>query len=69
MIDCPNCGRDDSKVIESGKRQGRYERRRRCNVCGELFTTREFTSKAIKALIYDQFDDFKRESVKGFGIR
>ena len=69
MIECPNCGKDDSKVLESGNRNGQYVRRRRCNVCGENFSTKEYTSKAIKSLIYDAFDDFKQASIKKFGVR
>ncbi len=69
MIVCPNCGKDDSKVLESGNRNGQYVRRRRCNVCGENFSTREFTSKAIKSLIYEAFIDFADESIKRFGVR
>jgi len=69
MIECPNCGKDDSKVLESGKRNGQYVRRRRCNVCGENFSTREFTSNKIKLLIWDAFTDFADESIKKFGVR
>ena len=69
MIECPNCGKDDSKVLESGHRNGQYVRRRRCNVCDHTFSTKEFTSKAIKNLIYDAFDRFKLEASKTFGVR
>ena len=69
MIQCPNCGKDDSRVLESGNRNGQYVRRRQCNVCGQNFSTKEFTSAALKALITTAFDDFKQASIKKFGIR
>jgi len=69
MISCPNCGKDDSKVLESGNRNGHYVRRRRCNVCEHTFSTKEYTNEQIKALIFDAFDDSKLSTTRKFGVR
>lgn len=38
---CPNCGYDDSKVIDSRPTENRIRRRRECLQCKERFTTYE----------------------------
>lgn len=38
---CPNCGYDDSKVIDSRPTENRIRRRRECLKCKERFTTYE----------------------------
>lgn len=38
---CPNCGFDDSKVIDSRPTENRIRRRRECLKCKERFTTYE----------------------------
>lgn len=38
---CPNCGYDDSKVIDSRPTENRIRRRRECLQCRERFTTYE----------------------------
>ncbi len=39
-IECPECGRDDSQVIDSRRANGAIRRRRRC-ICGVRYTTYE----------------------------
>ena len=38
---CPNCGYNDSKVIDSRPTENRIRRRRECLKCKERFTTYE----------------------------
>ena len=51
MISCPICGHRDSKITASYERNGFYERRRECNVCGKGFITREFSAKSITEIL------------------
>lgn len=45
-IQCPNCGNDESGVIDSRRASGTIRRRRRCVACNTRFTTYEGTDDA-----------------------
>lgn len=40
-MDCPECGSDDTGVLETAPYSDRVRRRRECQACGHRFTTRE----------------------------
>jgi len=62
MIECYECGEDDSKVLSTYRTdKGHYERLRKCNSCGNMFTTREYTSNNLKRLISDAFDSLSKK--------
>lgn len=46
-MDCPYCGFDDSKVIDSRPADNRIRRRRECFKCRERFTTYEVIEKPL----------------------
>ena len=54
---CPKCGTDTTKTKHTilnttiSNKGESIRRRRRCNHCGCLFTTREFTSDAVAKLL------------------
>ena len=67
MISCPNCGHRDSKVTASYERNGFYERRRKCTVCGNGFVTREFSAKSITELLTKNQEQATAQANKLFG--
>ncbi|MAB74912.1 MAG: hypothetical protein CMO47_00415 [Verrucomicrobiales bacterium] len=69
MISCPKCGHRDSKVTASYERNGFYERRRECNVCGGGFITREFSTKSITQILTDNQEQALATAKKLFGGR
>lgn len=46
-MQCPFCGFEDSKVIDSRPMDLRIRRRRECTRCGKRFTTFEITEKPL----------------------
>ena len=48
-MECPNCGKTDSKVLDSrpSKDGGAIRRQRQCLVCSERFTTYEATEEQL----------------------
>lgn len=53
---CPNCGYDDLKVADSrnvGEAGEQVRRRRRCDRCGEIFTTYE-KFREVKLKVIDE---------------
>lgn len=38
---CPNCFKDDNRVLHTRMCKSYVRRRRICNVCGKKFTTKE----------------------------
>jgi len=67
MISCPNCGHRDSKITASYERNGFYERRRECNICGNGFITREFSAKSITDLLSKNMEQAVAQANKLFG--
>ena len=62
MIECPHCGKEQSKVLSTYRTdKGHYERLRKCHDCGKQFTTREYTSNNLKRLISDAFDSLSKK--------
>jgi len=67
MISCPNCGLNDSTITAGYERNGFYERRRRCNICGNGFVTREFSAKSITELLSKNQEQATAQANKLFG--
>ena len=67
MISCPQCSHRDSSITASYERNGFYERRRRCNVCGKQFVTREFSSHSIKELLVQNQEQALSHAKQLFG--
>ena len=44
---CPECGYEETKVIDSRQMQEKIRRRRECSVCGCRFTTFEIVEKPL----------------------
>lgn len=44
---CPECGYEETKVIDSRQMQGKIRRRRECGMCGYRFTTFETMEKPL----------------------
>jgi len=69
-VNCPNCGRQDSGVVDSRSLGDVVRRRRKCLACGARFTTHE------RVHVHDLFvvkkdgrrEDFSREKLS-LGIR
>lgn len=62
---CPNCGFDDSKVIDSRPTENRIRRRRECLKCRERFTTYEEIENTPLIVIKrnKSTEEFKRDKV------
>ena len=43
-MDCPVCGKNQTKVVDSRPINGSVRRRRKCLICGHRFTTFEVIS-------------------------
>src|ERR1700694_5697551 len=63
---CPNCGEDDSKVIDTTEIRAGIRRRRECRVCGDRFTTYERTQSITPRLIKSNGnrEEFDRDKLK-----
>lgn len=62
---CPNCGFDDSKVIDSRPTENRIRRRRECLQCKERFTTyEEIENTPLMVTKKDgSIEEFKRDKL------
>ena len=69
---CPECGFDDSKVIDSRPTDGKIRRRRECLSCKCRFTTYEIVENiplmvikkdnSLQKLIFNNLCNFRTES-------
>lgn len=45
-MNCPNCGKDNNKVIDKRNKEDYNTRRRECQECGVRFSTSEIIVKS-----------------------
>nr|BAR33471.1 hypothetical protein [uncultured Mediterranean phage uvMED] len=69
MINCPICGHEKSRIVETYDRDGFYQRRRVCSNCGNGFVTREYSADAIKTLLTQTQEKALDVATKLFGGR
>ncbi|MPZ99872.1 MAG: transcriptional repressor NrdR [Dehalococcoidia bacterium] len=67
---CPYCGHAASKVLDSRTAEAGIRRRRRCEDCGERFTTYEQVQRAVVMVVKKdgRREEFQREKLLG-GLR
>lgn len=62
---CPYCGHDTTKVIDSRTAEAGIRRRRKCDDCGERFTTYEQVQRAVVMVVKKdgRREEFNREKL------
>lgn len=62
---CPFCGHDTNKVIDSRASDAGVRRRRKCEACGERFTTFEQVQRAVVMVVKKdgRREEFNREKL------
>ncbi len=62
---CPFCGHDTNKVIDSRAGDAGVRRRRKCEACGERFTTYEQVQRAVVMVVKKdgRREEFNREKL------
>lgn len=48
-LQCPNCGGDVHRVLDSRKQMGSTQRQRECHHCGTRFITREVVERTTRS--------------------
>jgi len=69
-MNCPYCGFEDSKVIDSRASEGGIRRRRQCLACGQRFSTIERTELGVLLVAKKdgRREDFSRDKIL-LGVR
>lgn len=64
-MQCPFCGKEDTKIIDSRSSERKKRRRRECTHCGERFTTFELVERPMVMVIKKDgsFEPFDRDKL------
>lgn len=64
-MQCPFCGKEDTKIIDSRSTERKKKRRRECGNCGHRFTTYEVVEKPMIMVVKRDgtFEPFSREKL------
>ena len=66
---CPECGNEESYVIDSRSTQTEIRRRRECNYCRHRFTTYESCRRSAVATLWQTIRPKLMENIKEAVIR